>query len=69
MRREAVRLRPAGGLNRFPEPLQAELKTDRKTWRLLAPISYSDLKQGLLTVPADSEVNFAGVPRLPVVSN
>ncbi|SEO63365.1 DUF1353 domain-containing protein [Pseudomonas sp. Snoq117.2] len=54
-------------MNRFPEPLQAELQTDRKTWRLLAPFSYLDPYQGLLTVPVDFETDFASVPRLPIV--
>lgn len=54
-------------MNRFPEPLQAELQTDRKTWRLLAPFSYLDPEQGLLTVPEDFETDFASVPRLPIV--
>lgn len=54
-------------MNRFPEPLQAELQTDRKTWRLLAPFSYLDPEQGRLTVPPGFETDFASVPRLPVV--
>lgn len=54
-------------MNRFPEQLQVELQTDRKTWRLLAPFSYLDPEQGRLTVPVDFATDFASVPRLPVV--
>lgn len=54
-------------MTRFEEPLQAELLTDRKTWRLLAPFSYLDPDHGLITVPPGFETDFASVPRLPIV--
>lgn len=54
-------------MDRFAEPLQAELLTDRKTWRLLAPFSYLDPDHGLIVVPADFETDFASVPRVPII--
>lgn len=53
-------------MNRFPNPLQAELLPDRKTWRLLAPFSYLDPDHGLIEVPAGFETDFASVPRWPL---
>lgn len=53
-------------MNRFPNPLQAELQPDRKTWRLLAPFSYLDPDHGLIEVPAGFMTDFASVPRLPL---
>jgi hypothetical protein len=53
-------------MNRFPNPLQAELQPDRKTWRLLAPFSFLDPDHGLIEVPASFETDFASVPRLPL---
>ena len=53
-------------MNRFPNPLQAELLPDRKTWRLLAPFSYLDPDHGRIEVPADFETDFASVPRWPL---
>ena len=53
-------------MNRFPNPLQAELQPDRKTWRLLAPFSYLAPGHGLITVPAGFETDFASVPRWPL---
>lgn len=54
-------------MKRFPTPLQAELQTDRKTWRLLSPFSYIDPEQGAITVPAGFETDFASVPRVPLL--
>lgn len=54
-------------MNRFPNPLQAELLPDRKTWRLLEPFSYLDPDHGLIEVPAGFETDFASVPRWPLV--
>lgn len=54
-------------MERYTEPLQVELLTDRKTWRLLAPFSYLDPDHGLIVVPADFETDFASVPRLPII--
>lgn len=54
-------------MNRFPNPLQAELLPDRKTWRLLAPFSYLDPDHGLIEVPAGFETDFASVPRWPLM--
>ena len=54
-------------MDRFLLPLQVELLTDRKTWRLLAPFSYADPDFGEIYVPAEFETDFASVPRLPVV--
>lgn len=53
-------------MNRFPNPLQAELLPDRKTWRLLATFSYLDPDHGRIEVPADFETDFASVPRWPI---
>lgn len=53
-------------MNRFPNPLQAELLPDRKTWRLLAPFSYLDSDHGLIEVPAGFTTDFASVPRWPL---
>ena len=53
-------------MNRFPNPLQAELQPDRKTWRLLALFSYLDPDHGLVEVPAGFETDFASVPRWPL---
>ena len=53
-------------MNRFPNPLQAELLPDRKTWRLLALFSYLDPDHGLIEVPAGFETDFASVPRWPL---
>ncbi|WP_434456496.1 DUF1353 domain-containing protein [Stutzerimonas urumqiensis] len=53
-------------MNRFPNPLQAELQPDRKTWRLLAPFSYLDPDHGLIEVPAGFTTDFASVPRWPL---
>lgn len=53
-------------MSRFPGPLQAELLTDRKTWRLLAPFSYVDPDNGRVEVPAGFVTDFASVPRWPL---
>lgn len=53
-------------MNRFQNPLRAELQPDRKTWRLLAPFSYLDPDHGLIEVPAGFTTDFASVPRLPL---
>lgn len=53
-------------MNRFPDPLQAELQPDRKTWRLLAPFSYVAPGHGLIVVPAGFTTDFASVPRWPL---
>jgi len=53
-------------MNRFPNPLQAELLPDRKTWRLLAPFSYLDPDHGPIEVPTGFETDFASVPRWPL---
>lgn len=53
-------------MNRFQNPLRAELQPDRKTWRLLAPFSYLDPDFGLVEVPAGFETDFASVPRWPL---
>lgn len=56
-----------GRMNRFPNPLQAELQPDRKTWRLLAPFSYLDADHGMIEAPAGFETDFASVPRCPLM--
>lgn len=53
-------------MDRFPCPLQTELQSDRKTWRLLAPFSYLDPDNGLIKAPAGFETDFASVPRWPL---
>ncbi|WP_287030068.1 DUF1353 domain-containing protein [Pseudomonas sp. UBA6310] len=53
-------------MNRFPLPLQVELQSDRKRWRLLAPFSYLDPDHGRVDVRAGFETDFASVPRLPL---
>ncbi|HCJ29399.1 MAG TPA: hypothetical protein DHV63_08910 [Pseudomonas sp.] len=48
-------------MNRFTNPLQAELQPDRKTWRLLAPFSYLDPDHGLIEVPTGFTTDFASI--------
>lgn len=53
-------------MNRFPNTLQVELQSDRKTWCLLAPFSYLDPDHGLIEVPPGFKTDFASVPRCPL---
>lgn len=48
-------------MDRFPQPLRAELQPDRKTWRLLAPFSYLDPDHGLIEAEEGFETDFASV--------
>lgn len=43
----------------FLQPLRAELLSDRKTWRLLEPLTFADPVEGVIVVPAGTVTDFA----------
>lgn len=54
--------------HRLPQPLQAELQSDGKKWRLLAPFSFLDPAHGWLDVPSGFVTDFASTRPLRTIA-